>query len=160
MVRSKQELAEYARKYRAKNLEKKRVYEKEYYDKTPEQQKEKRRKYTANWLAKNPNANRNKHYKKRYGITVEDYEAMAKAQNYLCAICERPETKTRKDGTTMILSVDHDHLTGKVRDLLCTKCNILLGHFETGNVTFSQLVYYLKKHSNRTRPEVESTDCD
>jgi hypothetical protein len=160
MAKSREQLAEYARKYRAKNLEKKRAYEKEYYDKTPDQQKEKRRKYTANWLAKNPNANRNKHYKKRYGITVEEYESMAKAQNYLCAICERPETKTRKDGTVMILCVDHNHLTGQVRDLLCNKCNILLGHLETGNVTFSQLIHYLKKHSDRTWPESPELDCD
>jgi len=146
-LKTKDELAAYAREYRAKNLEKKRAYEKEYYDKNPDKAKEKRRKYNANWVAKNPNANRNKHYKKRYGITVEQYEAMAKAQNYLCAICNLPETKKRKDGTISILAVDHDHTTGAVRELLCTGCNHMLGNIENKNVSLDAIASYIKRHN-------------
>ena len=146
-MKTKDELAAYAREYRAKNLEKKRAYEKEYYDKNPDKAKEKRRKYNANWVAKNPNANRNKHYKKRYGITVEQYEAMAKAQNYLCAICNLPETKKRKDGTISILAVDHDHTTGAVRELLCTGCNHMLGNIENKNVSLDAIASYIKRHN-------------
>jgi hypothetical protein len=147
MPKSKDELAAYAREYRARNLEKKRAYEKEYYDKNPDKAKEKRRKYNANWLAKNPNANRNKHYKKRYGITVEDYEAMSERQNHLCAICGLPETKKRKDGTTSILAVDHDHTTGAVRELLCVGCNHMLGNIENRNVSLDAIAAYIKRHS-------------
>lgn len=149
---NKEERNAYARAWRAKNVDKVRAQARARYAADPEYHKAKSIKHILNFRKNNPNANRNKHYKKRYGITVEEYESMAKAQNYLCAICEKPETKTRKDGSTMILSVDHDHLTGQVRDLLCSKCNILLGYLETGNVTFSQLINYRKKHSDKSVP--------
>jgi len=150
MSKSRDQLSAYAREYRAKNLEKKRAYEKEYYEKNPDKAKEKRRKYNANWLAKNPNANRNKHYKKRYGITVEDYETMSKQQNHLCAICGLPETKKRRDGTTSILAVDHDHTTGKVRQLLCAGCNHMLGNIENKQVSLDVIAAYIKRHSEIT----------
>ena len=120
-MKTREELNAYAREWRAKNREKTRAQSRARYAADPEYHKAKRVKHILNFRKNNPNANRNKHYKSRYGITVEEYEAMAKAQNYLCAICKRPETKTRKDGTTMILCVDHNHITGQVRDLLHNK---------------------------------------
>jgi hypothetical protein len=52
--------------------------------------------------------------KRRYGITPEDFEEMAKAQKYRCRICGRREVR---------LCVDHNHKTGRVRALLCDSCN-------------------------------------
>jgi len=107
----------------------------------------KARKHIENYRKNNPDANRNKHYKKRYGITVDQYEAMAKAQNYLCAICGLPESKKRKDGTDSILAVDHDHTTGAVRELLCVGCNHMLGNIENRNVSLDAIAAYIKRHS-------------
>jgi len=57
---------------------------------------------------------------RKYGITRTDYESMLDSQGGGCAICgSRPD----------LLCVDHDHLTGKVRGLLCSTCNKGLGHF-------------------------------
>ena len=55
--------------------------------------------------------------KQKYGITLEQYQAMAAEQNDLCAICNRDEP----------LRVDHDHETGVVRGLLCHGCNTAIG---------------------------------
>lgn len=145
-MKTKEELNAYAREWRAKNKEKLSQRAKEKYANNPEHYKAKMLKSILKHREANPNANRNKHYKKRYGITVEQYEAMAKQQNYLCAICNNPETKKRKDGTTMILCVDHNHTTGKVRELLCNKCNIFLGHLETNNVSLDAVAAYIERH--------------
>jgi hypothetical protein len=104
-----------------------------------------RRKYNAAWLAKNPTAYRDKHYKKRYGITIEQYEEMNQKQNGLCAICKRPETRKKVDGTTRVLSVDHCHKSGQVRDLLCGACNLVLGHIEKYNIPMENVIAYLQK---------------
>lgn len=65
----------------------------------------------------------------RYGLTVERYEAMLAAQGGVCAICEQAETILNRNGVQQCLGVDHDHITGEVRGLLCFKCNSALGAF-------------------------------
>lgn len=62
--------------------------------------------------------------KNRYGITVEEYEALAVAQGNACAIC-----RVDSPGRGGRWHIDHDHATGKVRGLLCLSCNVGLGHF-------------------------------
>lgn len=64
-----------------------------------------------------------------YGMTLEKYYELLKAQNGVCAICGKAETRTRK-GVLQRLSVDHDHTTGKIRGLLCSLCNVAIGRFE------------------------------
>lgn len=64
---------------------------------------------------------------RKYGLSAEQYDAMLRRQNGVCAICGKPETSRK----TKLLSVDHDHRTNRVRGLLCTRCNVaigLLGH--------------------------------
>lgn len=51
-----------------------------------------------------------------YGITIEDYDNMLKAQGGVCIMCKRPPKSKR-------LAIDHDHKTGRVRGLLCFICN-------------------------------------
>ncbi len=58
----------------------------------------------------------------KYGITEEEYNTLLEKQNYQCAVChEIPEEW---------LCVDHDHITGKIRGLLCKSCNLLVGEYE------------------------------
>jgi hypothetical protein len=60
-----------------------------------------------------------------YKLTVEMYDAIFAFQGGVCYACEQPEpVKGRR------LSVDHDHTTGKIRGLLCSRCNPLLGKIE------------------------------
>jgi Recombination endonuclease VII len=62
---------------------------------------------------------RDKHMKRRYGISRADYDALFARQGGLCAICRKP-SKQR-------LGVDHCHVTGMIRGLLCRMCNSGLG---------------------------------
>jgi len=65
--------------------------------------------------------------RRRFGITLEEYNVMLDDQNGVCKICKMPETREVLPGTIASLSVDHDHATGEVRGLLCSKCNSMLG---------------------------------
>ena len=63
---------------------------------------------------------------KKYGLTADQYDAMLEKQNGVCASCGKKETHRNQFGICS-LAVDHDHLTGHVRGLLCGRCNRSLG---------------------------------
>lgn len=67
-------------------------------------------------------AARDAQYRRLYGITLADYERMARRQRWRCALCDR---KPRKEDGRLV--VDHNHATGEVRGLLCKPCNAALG---------------------------------
>lgn len=76
---------------------------------------------------------------RQYGITPAEYDAMFAAQAGLCAICKNHQTARR-------LAVDHCHTTGKVRGLLCTRCNSGIGQFKEDPGLFARALFYLEQH--------------
>lgn len=75
-----------------------------------------------------------------YGITAEDYARMLQDQGGKCAICDKKPVKRR-------LSVDHNHKTGAVRGLLCTRCNHkLLGSANEDVTILRRAADYLEKY--------------
>jgi len=74
----------------------------------------------------------------RYGITLEEYDHLAKEQAFKCAIClkDRP------------LFVDHAHETGKVRQLLCRDCNSAIGLLCEDKEILARAIAYLGKFEN------------
>jgi len=91
------------------------------------------------------------HYRKRdlmrkFGLGEDDYQTMLAAQNGVCAICGKPET-VKRNGNPMCLAVDHHHETGKVRDLLCSACNRLVGVAKENIKVLEAAIAYLRRHS-------------
>ena len=84
----------------------------------------------------------NKLYKKKhkYNLSKEQYENLFKKQNNRCAICNKTFS-TKVKGF-----VDHDHKTNKVRGLLCSKCNTLLGMSDDNIVILENAIKYLKNN--------------
>ena len=70
--------------------------------------------------------NRKNNLKHYHDISLGDYAALFHAQNGVCAICKKPES-TALRGKTKNLSVDHCHVSGKIRGLLCNRCNRAIG---------------------------------
>ena len=85
---------------------------------------------------------------KKFNLTLEAYDAMVVAQNGVCSVCHRPETVVDKKGKTRRLCIDHDHMTRKVRGLLCSACNLVLGHAQDSIETLLSAVAYLKRHGS------------
>lgn len=80
--------------------------------------------------------------KTRYGITLDEYDAMVAAQNNLCAICNQSQTRRN-------LAVDHCHQTNRVRALLCDKCNIALGLINDDLNIVESIKRYLILHTSK-----------
>lgn len=87
--------------------------------------------------------------RRQYGITTEDCDKIFQSQNGLCACCGQPETAVHWKGKKRTLAIDHDHVTGKVRQLICHRCNIVIGLVKE-NPDICELVRnYILNHQER-----------
>lgn len=80
--------------------------------------------------------------KREYGLTPEDYYALLVAQGGVCAICGG---KAYRDGRESRLHIDHNHETGRIRGLLCFRCNSTLGRVEDSLELIEKIVGYLEE---------------
>lgn len=79
--------------------------------------------------------------KKKYAISLEQYNTMFIEQKGLCLGCYKHQSSFKK-----AFAVDHDHITGKVRGLLCMKCNCVLGYASDSTTILRRLADYADKH--------------
>ncbi len=91
--------------------------------------KEYMRVWHKRYREENPDRFRHYQMKSLRGIGLEDFNVMLAAQGGVCAICEKQESASHPiTGAPRSLAVDHCHSTGKIRGLLCSRCNSILGH--------------------------------
>lgn len=93
---------------------------------------------------------KNRKLNQKYGINLEEFNQKLANQLNGCAICKE-EFKSRDDA-----KVDHNHETGKVRDLLCLKCNFLVGFSREDEDLIWELLEYLKRHDERDERTFET----
>lgn len=89
-------------------------------------------------------------YKRKWGLSIEEFEAMIKKQDGKCAIC----STNVPGGAHNVWHIDHDHETDEIRGLLCSKCNIGLGHFQDDFELLQKASEYLKLHSSKENVKV------
>ena len=81
---------------------------------------------------------------KRYGITVDQYYEMLALQNNACKICDSEYNNSDRCESGKLF-IDHCHTTGKVRGLLCHKCNQGLGYLDDDTDRLQRAIEYLKQ---------------
>lgn len=97
------------------------AYQKAWRGAHRDQLRAKRKAYTEAHLDHVRSERRRSNYKTHFGISIDDYNEILLSQNGRCAICG-------KEPNGRLLSVDHDHVAGKVRGLLCHGCNVGIGY--------------------------------
>lgn len=85
---------------------------------------------------------KNARLKHKYGIDLSDFNRMHAAQNGCCAICNETFVSVRDT------HVDHNHITGKIRDLLCRPCNLAVGQVRESPDIARSVAAYLEKHGS------------
>lgn len=119
----KEEKKSYARLYYKAHKQQMIAYKKKWRDKNPLKVK----KHKLSWLKE---------------ITVELYYDIFNNQNGKCAICGIARTELSRD-----MCIDHNHATNKLRGLLCSNCNFMLGYGKESIEVFKNAIKYLKKHN-------------
>lgn len=128
------EKLEYHKQWRAKNREKCNAANRRWNKKNPEKRKQIARE--SYHRRKEQYVAYRRHY--RTGCDLDTYTARWNEQGGRCAICGSPPFKAHLDA-------DHDHKTGKVRGLLCNRCNTALGNFQEDVEILRKASSYLEK---------------
>lgn len=81
---------------------------------------------------------------RRYGMSLAEYDELLLKQEGVCAICKQVDSCGRR------LSVDHDHVTGKIRGLLCVKCNVAMGNMDDSIDKLESMIKYLRGHDENS----------
>ena len=117
----------------------------EYMEQYREANRESIRTRTRGWHVKNRHRQRQYNANKTHGVNEATYQIMLLAQDGRCKICcLSPQGRTRCGK----LGVDHDHVTGRVRGLLCDKCNLMLGHAGDNSLILQAAIDYLHAGEN------------
>jgi hypothetical protein len=133
-MKTAEERKQIRRQQYLKHKDKEKESRRKYLIKNREKVLEKQRKYNK----ENPLKRKNSILKYEYGITLDQYNEMFKAQEGKCAICKRHQNEL-----TRTLCVDHDHKTNKVRALLCVTCNTDISVVEN---RLEEMTNYLNKY--------------
>lgn len=98
----------------------------------------------ASRRAREPEYEKKRWRQRKYGISEERYREMLEEQRGLCGICEEPEISIDpKTSVPKALCIDHCHRTGKVRALLCWRCNVVIGKVEERPEVLRAMVKYI-----------------
>jgi hypothetical protein len=138
---------EYSRRWRKNNPERFRAQKRLAYARNPEAAKAK----VQLWREANPEkvralqqrrapSDREWCLKKKYKMTLAQWDALFEAQGRVCAACGSTEPKTKNGWHT-----DHDHATGRVRGILCLHCNVGIGKARDNIATLQMWIEYLRR---------------
>lgn len=139
-LKNKDKVHKYARKSRKKRSESGAWAS--YYEENQEKIKARSRDHGKHWRQMYPDRAKNQTLKKKYGITLEQYEEKLKSQGMLCACCG-----LELDEKSIIRKpqVDHCHSTGLFRGILCRTCNIVEGFLEKKGDVLALVIEYKEK---------------
>lgn len=113
-------------------------YSRKRWQNFSEEEKENIRVYQRKWHNANKDSVSKRVRFRKYGLLDENYTELKISQNLKCKICKY----------IYDLVVDHDHLTGKARALLCHKCNTMLGLADDNPEILRQAIEYLEEHND------------
>jgi hypothetical protein len=133
---------ENARVYRANNRDRKNAHERKRRAERGEQVRAYHREYYRKNRTVFAATGWRNHLRKKYGLTLEQYDALFENQGSRCAICACTEPRGNK------WVVDHCHDTGKVRGITCNSCNTGMGGFADTAALLRKAADYLDQHKD------------
>jgi hypothetical protein len=157
---NKEQITKYKKEWHLKNRPKRLLEFKRYNEENQDKIKQQKAIYKSKYPNKNKessSAYRRKYFDKfkrysitKYGITIKQYQDLLDKQLHKCYICK---IETKKNGRR--LCIDHDHINGKVRGLLCNLCNSILGYAKDNIEILQNAIKYLQEPPFQSVDEVK-----
>lgn len=144
--KKKEEINKQRKEYRQNNKKKIAERDNEYRIKTIKQNRIR----SAIWYANNKDRCKNARLLRKYNITLDDYNKILLEQDGKCWTC----SVKAEDTINKVLSVDHNHLTGEVRGLLCDPCNTAIGLLRESQEIIAKVSKYLHEKGSCAPKEV------
>lgn len=146
------------KKWIENNRDRKRQADKENHAANREERNKKRKEWALRnpeknkasylrWHKENKHRDRNNRLLREYGITLEMFNDIFASQNHSCAIC-----LSTHSGNGRGFHIDHDHLTGNVRGILCHHCNTMIGLAKDNKEILSNAINYLSNTNSEINP--------
>ena len=107
------------------------------------EQDNRKRRIDPEWREMMKEKDRNRYYKRTYGISLAEYDELLEHQKGVCAICGKENNTNYGRAHNGRLCVDHCHESGEIRGLLCGSCNAALGHFKDNKDLLKKAMKYL-----------------
>jgi hypothetical protein len=124
--------------WHADNPDKRKEQKRRHYEK----HKDRIDQRAKDWYENNKERHVHNALLRKYGVTLEQYNLLRAQQDFRCAICNDHEDSVGKK-----MFVDHDHVTGKIRKLLCTKCNVGIGMLKDSADIMERAAKYIRDHN-------------
>jgi hypothetical protein len=138
--RQRKSQAESQRRFRQEYPERAREYARSYHQIHPE----KRREQHKRSYQEHPEKPYERKIKRKYGLTLAEYQRMLEQQQFCCALCHSPFEERK----SLIPHVDHIHGTKHVRGILHNNCNIGIGLFNDDVIKLHQAIRYLQHNTS------------
>lgn len=141
---SKARHSAYMKAWRARNRDSIQAYQKAWKDANKEAVKAYQHAYHQSYrqLDAVQQKTRKRHLRESYKLTPEAFNALWERQCGKCLVCAIEMLPRGRHGASV--AIDHNHVTGEVRGLLCRKCNHGLGHFNDDPETLDRAAQYLR----------------
>lgn len=127
------------RKWYLKNRQRRLASARRWQQAHKEQEKMRHRRYRLKYPSRVRAIVRRVKLYSKYGLTISQFDSLNAFQESLCAICGEPQSKAGKS-----LAVDHCHKTGRIRGLLCDRCNLVLGNVGDSTTLLTRMIEYLE----------------
>lgn len=134
----------YRKEKRNQNPELSRLESRKYYNNNRDKSTVRRRKYRENNREKDNLTKLVWRIKRNFGISLEERDNILRSQDGKCAICGTDNF------TSKGICIDHNHMSGKIRGILCSRCNSGLGMFIDSRDIIIKAYWYLDKHDRET----------
>lgn len=137
--------------------------QREIYKNNPEVRQQQSVRHSRRWKSKSAEEKRavaDRNFLYKYGVSIIDFYKKLEEQDNRCSICRVELEKSVNKESSIRACQDHDHKTKNLRDILCNRCNLMLGYSNDDIEILKKAIAYLQRHAGGSTNKTVSIEAD